>query len=46
MIEFDSETGIIYLRLSAKRIVDSDEVIPGCIVDFDKNNRIVGIEFL
>lgn len=43
MLEFDSETD---LRISANRIVDSDEVIPGCIVDFDKNNRIVGLEFL
>ena len=27
-------------------IVESEEVRPGVILDFDKNDRVVGVEFL
>ena len=39
------ETSILYFRLSMSRVVESDEVIPGCVVDFNADGDIVGIEF-
>ncbi|MBD3325404.1 DUF2283 domain-containing protein, partial [candidate division KSB3 bacterium] len=29
-----------------KRIVESEEVRPGVILDFDENDKVVGVEFL
>lgn len=46
MLEYDYETQTLYLTLSHKPIMDSDEVIPGVVVDFDKEDAVVGIEWL
>lgn len=45
MIE-DAGEYSMYFRLSTHSIVESDEVIPNCIVDFDADGIVVGIEFL
>ncbi|MGC1374625.1 MAG: DUF2283 domain-containing protein [Anaerolineales bacterium] len=42
----DKENDALYLRLDASEIIESEEVQPGVILDFDKNNRVVGIEIL
>jgi len=34
------------LRLDESRIVESEEVKPGVILDFDENDQVVGVEFL
>jgi uncharacterized protein YuzE len=34
------------LRLDDSEIIESEEVQPGVILDFDKNNRVIGIEIL
>ena len=36
----------IACRLDENTIVESEEVRPGVILDFDKNDRVVGVEFL
>jgi uncharacterized protein YuzE len=36
----------LYFRLDETPIVESEEIQPGVIVDFDADGRIVGIEML
>jgi len=45
-LKVDKENDALYLRLDEAEIVESEEVQPGVILDFDKNNRVVGIEIL
>jgi uncharacterized protein YuzE len=45
-IKVDKESDALYFRLDEKRIVESEEVRPGVILDFDENDRVVGVEFL
>jgi len=45
-IDFDKETKAIYFRLNDSAIVESEEIAPGVIYDFDKDNAVVGIEIL
>ena len=45
-IKVDKETDALYFRLDESRIVESEEVRPGVILDYDENDRVVGVEFL
>ncbi|GJQ34311.1 MAG: hypothetical protein JETCAE01_03210 [Anaerolineaceae bacterium] len=45
-LKVDKESDALYLRLDDSAIVESEEVQPGVILDFDENNRVVGIEIL
>jgi uncharacterized protein YuzE len=45
-IEFDKETKAIYFRLNDSVIVESEEIAPGIVYDFDAFNTVVGIEVL
>jgi uncharacterized protein YuzE len=45
-IILDKESDASYFRLDESRIVDSEEIKPGGIVDYDANDRAVGVEFL
>lgn len=45
-VHFDEQADAIYLRLADVRIVDSEELRPGIILDFDENDQVVGIEIL
>jgi len=45
-LKIDKENDALYLRLDETAIVESEEVQPGVILDFDKNGRVVGIEIL
>ncbi len=40
----DTETDALYLRLDEAPVVESEEVHPGVILDFDGSGRVVGIE--
>jgi uncharacterized protein YuzE len=42
----DKDSDALYFRLNENQIVDSEEIKPGVIVDYDDNDRIVGVEFL
>lgn len=45
-IKVDKKTDALYFRLDESRIVESEEVRPGVILDFDDNDRVVGVDFL
>jgi len=45
-ITVDKESDTLYFRLDETKIVESEEVRPGIILDFDEDDRVVGIEFL
>ncbi len=45
-VKYDKSVDALYIRLRDGRIVESDEVTPGIIVDFNENNEVIGIEIL
>lgn len=45
-IEYDPKADAMYIRLIAGTVVESDEVRPGVVFDFDVNGRVLGIEML
>jgi len=45
-VHFDPEADAIYLRLDDSPIIESEEVRPGIVLDFDANDQVVGIEIL
>lgn len=45
-LKIDKKTDALYFRLDDSQIVDSEEVSPGVVIDFNKNNQVVGIEIL
>ena len=42
---YDPEADILYVRFSEAEILESEEVAPGVVLDFDAEGRIVAIEF-
>ena len=42
----DKEADALYLRLDGSNIIESEEVSPGIVLDFNEQNEIVGIEML
>lgn len=45
-LKYDREADAAYLRFSQSEIVESEEVSPGVILDFDAEGHIVGLEVL
>ena len=45
-LKIDKGNDALYFRLDESAIVESHEVQPGVILDFDKDNLVVGIEIL
>jgi uncharacterized protein YuzE len=45
-IRFDAEANALYIRLHEAEIIESEEVSPGVIVDYDGQDRVVGFEIL
>ena len=46
-ISYDKETDILDIKFSNKKIIESEiNEGTGLIVDYDENNKIVGIEIL
>jgi uncharacterized protein YuzE len=45
-VHFDRESGALYFRLDDSRIVASEEVKPGIVLDFNEQNQVVGVEIL
>lgn len=45
-ITLDKETDTLYFRFDETKIVESEEVRPGVILDFDDKDSVVGVEFL
>ncbi|MBI1865219.1 MAG: DUF2283 domain-containing protein [Nitrospirae bacterium] len=45
-LKVDQKSDALYLRLDESAIVESEEVKPGVILDYDANDNVVGIEIL
>ena len=45
-LKIDTETDTLYLRLDESAIVESEEVQPGVVLDYDERGQVVGVEFL
>jgi uncharacterized protein YuzE len=45
-LHVDKEADALYLRLDDSKIVESEEVSPGIVLDFNESNQVVGIEIL
>jgi uncharacterized protein YuzE len=45
-LHFDEKADAIYLRLDHSKIIESEEVKPGIVLDFNQHNQVVGIEIL
>ncbi len=45
-VHFDEKADAVYLRFDESEIVESEEVHPGIILDFNKNAEVVGVEIL
>ena len=45
-IEFDPVVDALYVRLTDQKIIESEEVQPGVILDFDAAGKVVCIEIL
>jgi uncharacterized protein YuzE len=43
-VHYDEKADALYLRFDDTKIVESEEVRPGVVRDFDEKNRLVGIE--
>ncbi len=45
-LKVDRKADALYLRLDDSRIIESEEVAPGVVLDFNEQNQVVGIEML
>ena len=45
-LKVDREADALYLRLDDSKIVESEEVSPGVVLDYNESNQVVGIEIL
>ena len=45
-LKVDRKNYALYFRLDESAIVESEEIRPGVILDYDANDNVVGIEIL
>jgi len=45
-LKVDKESDALYLRLDETAVVESEEVQPGVILDYDDKGQVVGVEIL
>lgn len=45
-LDYDKDTDAMFVRFTQGKIVESEEVSPGIVLDFDVEGRIVAIEVL
>jgi uncharacterized protein YuzE len=45
-VHFDEKADALYLRLDDSKVIESEEVRPGIVLDFNDKNQVVGIEIL
>ena len=44
--DYDPQVDALYIRLNEEKIIESEEVQPGIILDFDENGKVAGVEVL
>ena len=45
-MHYDEKADALYLRLDDSKVVESEEVKPGIVLDFNSEKQVVGIEVL
>lgn len=45
-LKVDKENDALYFRLDESSIIESEEVQPGVILDFNADGKVVGVEML
>lgn len=45
-LKIDKENDTLYFRLDDSEIVESEEVQPGVILDYNSEGKVVGVEIL
>jgi uncharacterized protein YuzE len=45
-LKVDEKADALYLRLDDSKIIESEEVSPGVVLDFNSNKQVVGVEIL
>jgi uncharacterized protein YuzE len=45
-LKVDREADALYLRLDESSIVESEEVSPGVVLDYNDQNQVIGVEIL
>ena len=45
-LSVDKKADALYLRLDDSPIVESEEVSPGVVLDYNESNDVVGVEML
>ena len=45
-LHIDKQADALYLRLDDSAIVESEEVSPGVVLDYNEANEVVGVEML
>ena len=45
-LKVDKKIDALYLRLDESKIIDSEELSPGIILDYNDKNEVIGIEIL
>ncbi len=45
-LHVDKEADALYLRLDDSTILESEEVSPGVVLDYNAENKVVGVEIL
>ena len=45
-LHVDKESDALYLRLDDSAIIESEEVSPGVMLDYNESNEVLGVEML
>lgn len=45
-LKVDEKADALYLRLDDSKVVESEEVSPGIVLDYNAKSQVVGIEIL
>jgi uncharacterized protein YuzE len=44
IFQYYPENDMLYIRFVDRASVESEEVAPGVVLDYDQNNRVIGVE--
>lgn len=44
VFQYYPDTDMLYIQLAGGASAESEEVAPGVVLDFNQNNRVIGIE--
>ena len=45
-IQYDQQADVMYIRLRAGTVLESEEIRPGIVFDYDVEGKVLGIEML